>query len=316
MISVALATYNSTKYIKQQLDSIRVQTMPIDEMIIVDDCSSDETVKFIQEYINQNKLKNWKVIVHKENRGYVETFKEAIKNTHGDIVFLCDHDDIWLENKVELINKEFEKNEKILALCTSFIQIDGDGNEMKINLKHNHSNNNLIRKKVKSHKMNKMSIYDVAIYNICQGCTMAISKDLKEIFISTNYEGLPHDWQLNLIAACLDELYYLDIPTIKYRVHNLNAIGLGHQSNLEKRKQIIFVNLKEKNTACEVVKKFRPNDIDCKQYFNNVKAIFEFRQKYISSKNILLCVKTIFKSFKFNKLYESIIMDMISMIKG
>ena len=61
MISVVLATYNSIRYIKKQLDSIVKQTVPVNEVIIVDDYSTDDTVAFIRNYILENNLDNWKV---------------------------------------------------------------------------------------------------------------------------------------------------------------------------------------------------------------------------------------------------------------
>lgn len=52
MISVALCTYNGEKYIRQHLDSILSQTMPVDEIIIRDDCSNDATCSIIEEYLS------------------------------------------------------------------------------------------------------------------------------------------------------------------------------------------------------------------------------------------------------------------------
>ena len=69
-ISVALATYNGEKYIEKQLDSIRNQTIKPDEVVIVDDKSSDRTVALINEFIAVNNLVNWKLFVNEKNVGY------------------------------------------------------------------------------------------------------------------------------------------------------------------------------------------------------------------------------------------------------
>ena len=110
MISVAMATYNSERYIIQQLDSIVNQTQKVDEVIIQDDCSQDETVDIIKQYIKDKNLKNWKVERNEHNMGYVLTFKNAIQRCNGEIIILCDHDDVWMKNKVELISKTFAEN--------------------------------------------------------------------------------------------------------------------------------------------------------------------------------------------------------------
>lgn len=65
-ISVALATYNGEKYIEKQLDSIRNQTIKPDEVVIVDDKSSDRTVALINEFIAVNNLVNWKLFVNEK----------------------------------------------------------------------------------------------------------------------------------------------------------------------------------------------------------------------------------------------------------
>lgn len=73
-ISVALATYNGEKYIEKQLDSIRNQTIKPDEVVIVDDKSSDRTVALINEFIAVNNLVNWKLFVNEKNVGYRKNF--------------------------------------------------------------------------------------------------------------------------------------------------------------------------------------------------------------------------------------------------
>ena len=64
MISVAMATYNGEKYIRKQIESIYKQSYPVDEVIICDDQSNDNTVKIINRFIYENHLsKKWKVVV-------------------------------------------------------------------------------------------------------------------------------------------------------------------------------------------------------------------------------------------------------------
>ena len=59
-ISVVLSTYNGEKYLLPQLDSLKNQTYPADEVLIFDDGSTDQTVNLIDQYISKNQLKNWK----------------------------------------------------------------------------------------------------------------------------------------------------------------------------------------------------------------------------------------------------------------
>ena len=92
--SVVISTYNGEKYIIEQLDSLRKQSRPADEVIIADDCSSDHTVDIVKQYINQNKLNSWQVIVNDHNKGWRRNFMETMWNATGDLIFPCDQDDI------------------------------------------------------------------------------------------------------------------------------------------------------------------------------------------------------------------------------
>ena len=74
MISVAMTTYNGARYIKEQLDSILNQSVPVDEIVIMDDCSTDETVEIIKSY--QDRRIN--LTVNSTNQGYIRNFYQAI----------------------------------------------------------------------------------------------------------------------------------------------------------------------------------------------------------------------------------------------
>jgi len=98
-VSVVMATYNGSQYIREQLDSIIAQTYPIHELIIQDDCSSDATVSICREY--EQKYPFVHVFVNEKNKGYNENFKTAAMRSTGDFVAISDQDDIWFADKIE-----------------------------------------------------------------------------------------------------------------------------------------------------------------------------------------------------------------------
>mgnify|MGYP002564096947 CR=1 FL=1 len=108
-LSVAMCTYNGEKYIREQLMSIRNQTLRIDEIVICDDCSEDDTVEIIENLIRQYDLPV-RLHVNTWNHGYRKNFEQAICRCSGDIIFLSDQDDIWLPTKVETIIGYFNSN--------------------------------------------------------------------------------------------------------------------------------------------------------------------------------------------------------------
>ncbi len=317
MISTILATYNSHKYIINQLDSIRKQTRSVDELIIFDDCSTDDTVPILKKYITKYQLENWKLFCHKKNEGFIKTFSDCLGHTNGDIILLCDHDDVWESNKVELIEKIFDENENILCLATGFEEIDENGDIIKVKKKSGKSNNNLIRREVQHNSLNKMSIFDVGIYNISPGCTYAINKKIKEEYLKTiETQYLPHDYKMTEIAACLNGLYYYDVIMTKYRIHVGNTIGLSHQGDYNKRVAMIEHNVEEKREMYEIAKRYYNKGTDELNYLNNICSVFLKRKNALKNKNIIEEVYLFFKTMKWSKFYESIALDIYAILRS
>lgn len=113
-ISVCMAAYNSASYIDQQIRSILHQLAPEDELIIVDDASTDHTV----EVIRALQAPSIHLIQRATNQGVVATFEQALRNATGEILFLADGDDIWDDRKVDLILEAFRANPSA-AIVTS-----------------------------------------------------------------------------------------------------------------------------------------------------------------------------------------------------
>lgn len=232
-ISVALATYNGEKYILQQLDSLKNQTYQIDEIIICDDASTDDTVDIIVNYIHDHQLDHWKLYVNKENLGYKKNFKETLKKTTGDIIFLCDQDDIWELNKVETLVNLFNKHKIIKCINTSF---------RCINEKNERLNDfSFIQKDLKENELIQIPFEEIVIKNIAMGCTMALTKDIKQLYLSLSNEMAAHDWELNCIASLFDGLYYLNTCLIQYRIHSNNTTGIDTM-NKKSKKQLRIKN--------------------------------------------------------------------------
>ena len=114
--SVVMSTYNGEEYIIEQLDSLRNQSRPADEVLIADDCSTDNTVDIVRNYIKKNNLTTWKLVVNKQNKGWRRNFMEAMWSTSGDLVFPCDQDDIWRLDKIEIMTKLMGDNSQIQLL--------------------------------------------------------------------------------------------------------------------------------------------------------------------------------------------------------
>ncbi len=246
-VSVAMATYNGESYIKQQLTSIANQIRRPDEVIISDDCSTDNTVEIIKGFIEENNL-DWKLLEGKTNLGFKKNFRKALAAAEGDVVFLCDQDDDWCEDKIESLMTVFTSNPKVLAVNSSFTVIDGEGATHP--LSENRGNDNYGMLPPLSKMLERVHFKDVFRRNISPGCTMAVRGELAQDYVRLTNCTLPHDWELNLMAATKHSLWFYNLPLIKYRIHETNAIGLAV------KKQSRTDISREKKEAAAAVKRY------------------------------------------------------------
>ena len=111
-LSVAMCTYNGAEFIEEQLISILNQTVKIDEIIICDDCSTDDTLEILQKIIEQN---NSVITIFRNevNLRSNKNFEKALSLCTGDYIFFSDQDDIWKKNKVQKFIDKFNEDETI-----------------------------------------------------------------------------------------------------------------------------------------------------------------------------------------------------------
>ena len=125
-ISVIIPNYNYKKYLKERIDSILLQTYPIYEIIILDDCSTDDSVSLIKEIISKNKDFNIKLIENKENSGSVfNQWKKGFENATGDYVWIAEADDSCHPKFLETVIKPFDDDDVVISYCES-MRIDGN----------------------------------------------------------------------------------------------------------------------------------------------------------------------------------------------
>jgi len=226
-VSIAMAVCNGENYIAEQLQSVLSQTRPPDEVIICDDGSSDGTVSLVNDFIVTHGLSGWHVSVNPQNLGYVRNFYNAIGQTTGDIIFLCDQDDVWHPDKIEKMVRILEQNPHIQVLNSGFQKIDGNGRPIAALCRRGRSNNNLITRKLKQSEIAPFDFEYIIWRNISPGCTLCFTDEAKTFFLK-NHTGLcPHDWEMNIFGAVLGGLYFFNEALTAYRIHQNNTIGLA-----------------------------------------------------------------------------------------
>lgn len=105
LISIALCTYNGEQFLRQQIDSLLIQTYSNLEIVVVDDASEDNTKFILEQYALQDK--RLRFIINENNIGFNKNFEKAIGLCTAQFIAICDQDDIWEANKIECIMNEW-----------------------------------------------------------------------------------------------------------------------------------------------------------------------------------------------------------------
>jgi len=273
-ISVALCTFNGEEYLENQLTSILNQTCPVDEIIICDDNSTDNTISIVNSYIEEG-IENIILIQNKENIGTIKNFEKAIDKCTGDIIFLSDQDDIWHLNKVEVMISFFLKKSNALLLFTDGNLIDSDNNLLESTLWDEWNFSKAMQKRWNN---NQWAFNDLFINNNkVTGATIAFRAELKKLVLPIEVPvGYWHDAWMALHAAANDGLFYLNTALIDYRLHPKQQIGITAKPLSKVSHEFISEEIFHKNIMNLYPTLFLKNRI-YKKVINKLKAICKLR---------------------------------------
>ena len=194
-VSIAMATYNGSKFLNQQLDSIINLTYKCTELIIVDDCSSDNTIEIINSYIDKY---HWiKLYQNVINIGAVKSFEKAINLCSGDYIALSDQDDVWFPNKLQTLLDNIEEN---LLIHSDAVLVDEHMNIVA----------NSYFSTIKNKKLSGFT--DYLLMNNVTGCTMLFSRKLFELAMPIPEGFYIHDHYLAIVASFHGTIKLLDEP--------------------------------------------------------------------------------------------------------
>ncbi len=305
-LSIAMATYNGEKFIKEQLDSILNQTRLPDEIVISDDASTDKTVEILMEY-KEKYPKFIKLILNKENVGFVKNFERAIMNTTGDLVALSDQDDVWLPTKLEKECKVLEENQDVGMVFCDLKVVDE-----KLNTIYNSFWKDKFWKN-KSWNMKgtlKGTSFFQKIFiegNRVTGCTITIRKEILGKTLPFN-DGIQfHDYWIALVASTLSDVFAIDETLILYRQHGKNQIGALSKSKMKTNKAIIVQSLEKEyeslNLLSELLSEYIKSNcsISFQKKVKKHKLFLKSRLKLYLSANFLDRVRVfLFLAFKMN----------------
>lgn len=225
-ISVALCTYNGETFLAEQLDSILLQTASVDEIVVCDDASDDDTRKILKEYGRKHPAL-FRLFFNDKNIGYVKNFEKALSLCTGNLIFLCDQDDVWKRNKVEILTAAARQNPEKNVFAHKIQTLESSGEKVDCSFWDQTSLNT---------KADNASILENLLFdrNVFPGMSLMITADAKQKYLplqSTDGKII-HDYEI-LIKSCRDNSFHIvDQPLALYRVHEKQSIGFT--KNFEK----------------------------------------------------------------------------------
>lgn len=227
-LAILLATYNSSKYLEAQLNSLYDQTFLDWELFVRDDGSSDRTLDIVDQYCS--KYGNITVVEDgKKHLGAKYSFMALLDMVDAQYYMFCDHDDVWLSGKIDITLSALKEAEsankgKAVVVHTDLTIVDG---ELNVQNKSMWEYAKIKPELVKQRKYSMACSY-------MTGCTMGLNRQAKyELALNMPPEALMHDWWIATQAIFKDAVIVsIATPTILYRLHGNNEAGVPRASSL------------------------------------------------------------------------------------
>jgi glycosyltransferase involved in cell wall biosynthesis len=224
-IEVVLCAYNGDKYIRQQVESILGQSLKPARLSIYDDGSADGTMQVVEE-IARNNDSGVEMILHRNarNLGYVRNFEQAIRNATLEFIALCDQDDVWERDKLEVLFAEFDDHTGVVF--SDALLVDHRAASLDHTL---WQAIRLTRKRQASFRNPPEARRLLLQQSFVTGAALIMRRSLAAR-IPPFPAAAPHDYWIAIVASELSVLKPVDRVLYKYRQHPENAMGQGEWS--------------------------------------------------------------------------------------
>ncbi len=219
LISIALCTYNGSRYLQEQFDSLFTQTLRDFEIVVVDDASTDDTWALLSEIAAKHD--NVRILRNDSNQGPTRNFQTAMQLCTGRYIAPCDQDDIWMREKLEKLVAAI--GDADMAYCNSaYVNSDGvpTGKSIADDVA-------MLRGK---------RPFEFVFQNSVSGHALIMRSELLAVACPFP-EKLHYDWWLAMCAAQGNGIIYVDEPLVYFRRHSGVHTELG-TARMQKRDAI------------------------------------------------------------------------------
>lgn len=204
--SVCMAAYNGSQFIEEQIRSILPEMGDEDELVIIDDCSTDSTVSVVRS-IQDPRIR---LINNDRNLGYVKTFERALAESTGDYVFLSDQDDVWIPGRLKDMKAALADRMMVVSNCAHFGGASGRFHDIRV--------------RPADSDRHLANIAGILVgYRLHWGCAMGLRSELLKLALPfPSYMRESHDQYLAMAGNVAGSVRYLEQDTILHRLHGEN----------------------------------------------------------------------------------------------
>lgn len=235
-ISVALCTYNGAAFLPEQLDSLLWQTRLPDEIVIGDDGSTDGSLAIVEAFARKavEVGVQVKVIRQPVNLGYVRNFSDMLQRASGEVIFLCDQDDRWRDDKLALMMARFEREPDLLLLCSDALLVDAGGHSVGVT-----QFEALCLHPAERAVVHAGHAFQVLLRrSMVTGATVALRRNVLELCLPVGRHWIHDEWLASVVAA-IGRLDVVEQTLIDYRQHANNQVGMRKRTFRDKWRDLV-----------------------------------------------------------------------------
>jgi glycosyltransferase involved in cell wall biosynthesis len=219
--SVAMCTYNGARFVGAQLASIAAQTRRPDELVVCDDRSPDETASVVERFAATAAFPV-RLHVNERNLGSTKNFERAVSLCEGDLIALCDQDDVWLPCKLARLEEEFARAPGAGLVFSDAEVVDEDARPTGRRLWESLGFERAERERLRAGK----GLGELLAGATVTGATAALCARFRRLVLPIP-EDLPliHDAWIALLVACVAGVMPIEEPLVLYRRHDAQQVG-------------------------------------------------------------------------------------------
>lgn len=255
-VAIVLCTYNGASYLREQLDSLVIQTFTDWHCYAFDDCSTDGTQNILYEYAGRFPH-HFTVTVNTERSGsaaknFISATEHVFSSKQFDLLCYCDQDDVWDGKKLAILAKKFQNvdSKKPLLVFSDLCIVDDHLNELHPSF--------ISRISVGGYSKHIQRDF-IQVDNIVPGCALVCNRALLESAVPFPEHTIMHDWWIVLVALKNGSIVFVPEKLVQYRQHAENTVGARRLSTPAKMFRT-FPVLRKFTNIYKMVKELYPEE--------------------------------------------------------